>query len=81
MRLKSMEFTMPSLLISAVASFVNHTLAMMVQSAPFTVRFPVMPGLRHAPYQILLWYGGRREGRVNTLDCACRHPKTKPSLL
>ena len=32
---------MPSLLISATASAVNHTPAMMLQSAPFTVLSPL----------------------------------------
>ena len=36
-KLKSMEFTMPSLFKSAVASAVNHALAMMLQSSVFTV--------------------------------------------
>ena len=34
-KLKSMEFTMPSLFMSAVASAVNQTPAIMLQSAPF----------------------------------------------
>src|SRR3989338_8031520 len=35
---KSIEFTMPSLFMSATASAVNHTPDMIVQSAPLTVR-------------------------------------------
>ena len=46
-REKSMEFTMPSLLRSAVASAVNHTDAISDQSAEFT-----MPSLLRSPVRV-----------------------------